>query len=355
MTVNDAPPPDPHEDRLSRARERMATDYEDESSAPRRDRRTPKKALSLTSLLPADKTTRMLTYGAAGLGALLLVGIGGWSLIGHHQSGIPVFGPPAEPIREKPLDPGGMELNGMMPPPVDTEQQGAAHLAPAPEQPNPAALAARYGAAAKDEAPPPAKPATGQDAAHAQGPDAEGDTPEAASAAPGNTNTAADGTAKPLPSEESTTAAPADGDTAAPAKGNDSAIEEPTSEDKAAAGTDTGSKAAATSKPVTTAKPVDKPAAATKVERPAPAVTSGPYGVQLAALNSEDAAHKEWDRLKAISPDLFAGHAPVIEKTMHTNAIFYRLRTRGFDSVASARSFCDSLREHGHACNVLRP
>ncbi|MFT8719546.1 SPOR domain-containing protein [Acetobacter sp.] len=334
MTVNDAPPPDPHEDRLSRARERMATDYDDDLSTPRKGR----KGFALASLLPADKTTRLLTFGAAGLGALLLVGIGGWKLIGHHQGGIPVFGPPAEPIREKPLDPGGMEVNDMMPGPVETEQQGNTKLAPAPEQPNPAALAARYGAAAKDEAPETSKEdvapagAAADKAAPQTGADENGAGPVAGSA---------------LPATEDTTPPPASA-----AKGADSVIEEPAANEPAL------EKEA--EKPAAPVKVRKQPAAATeKAETSAPAehvaATGGPYGVQLAALNSEDAARKEWDRLKAVSPALFAAHTPVIEKTVHTNAIFYRLRTRGFDSIASARAFCDGLREHGHACNVLRP
>ncbi|BCK76836.1 sporulation domain-containing protein [Acetobacter aceti NRIC 0242] len=342
MTEADSPPPNPHEDRLSRARERMATDYDDDPAPPRRNRGT--RAFALGSLLPADKTTRALTYGAVGLGALLLVGVGGWSLIGHHQSGIPVFGPPPEPIREKPLDPGGMELNDMMPPPMETEQQGATHLAPSPEQPDPAALAARYGAAAKEDAPQdaPAKDAAPADEKTAavgsdQAPAAE-DT-----AAPVDPEKAPPG--KGLPSEDSTSAPSAAGNEAPAADAGNGAIEEAPPEAK---------------KPVVpTGRPEAKPVAAkpeaSKATRAVPAATSGPYGVQLAALNSQDAALKEWDRIKSVSPDLLAGRSPVIEKVTHTNAIFYRLRTRGFDSIASARAFCDSLREHGHACNVLRP
>ena len=339
MTVNDAPPPDPHEDRLSRARERMATDYDDDLSSPRNGRKGG-KGFALASLLPADKTTRLLTFGAAGLGALLLMGIGGWKLIGHHQGGIPVFGPPAEPIREKPLDPGGMEVNDMMPGPVETEQQGNTKLAPAPEQPNPAALAARYGAAAKDDAPDTSK--EGVAPAGAPAPDGK-----VASQAGADDNGAPPPSGSTLPTTEDTAPPPANA-----AKGADSVIEEPAPSEPAS------EKQA--EKPAVPAKVRKQPAAATeKAEPPAPsehvAATGGPYGVQLAALNSEDAARKEWDRLKAVSPALFAGHTPVIEKTVHTNAIFYRLRTRGFDSIASARTFCDGLREHGHACNVLRP
>lgn len=351
MTETDSPPPNPHEDRLSRARERMATDYDDDLAPPRRNRSA--RAFSLASFLPADRTTRALTYGAVGLGALLLVGVGGWSLIGHHQSGIPVFGPPPEPIREKPLDPGGMELNDMMPPPMETEQQGATHLAPSPEQPDPAALAARYGAAAKEGAVTEgASPqdATGKNAAPADEKTAAAGGEQAPaseeSGTPVDPEKAAPG--KALPSEDSTTASSSAENEAPAAEAGNGAIEEAAPEAR--------KPAAPTARSTSTeSKPVAEKSETAKAIRAAPAVTSGPYGVQLAALNSQDAALKEWDRIRSASPALLAGRSPVIEKVTHTNAIFYRLRTKGFDSIASARSFCDSLREHGHACNVLRP
>lgn len=360
MTVNDAPPPDPHEDRLNRARgrERMAADYDD---APRPPRAA--KTAGLSSLIPADRTTRLLTFGAAGLGALLLVGIGGWSLIGHRHAGVPVFGPPSGPIREKPLDPGGMDLNGMMPPPVEADASGEAHLAPAPEQPDPAALAAQYGAVARKDAqtgkaaeakptaPPedqaarePAAPADAATGSPAGAPDAlsprqiqEGQSQE------GQTQAASQPVAK------------AADDKAAASQPEDNVIEEP------ATGDDSAKQKAAPSgeeKPSVKTVTKEKPTVVTGTAAPrdsAAPVATGLYGAQLAALNSEDAARKEWERLKEISPDLFAGHTPLIEKTVHTNAIFYRLRTRGFANIAAAQSFCNALREHGHACNVLRP
>ncbi|GBR07651.1 SPOR domain-containing protein [Acetobacter oeni] len=314
MTERDDTPPDPHEDRLNRARERMSADYDD-TPPPRRA--TGRKWWEPGTLLPADPMTRRLTCGAFGLGALLVLGIGGWTLLGHHQSGIPVIGPPAEPVRDKPANPGGMELDGAMAP-ADVPA-GAAHLAPGPEQPDPAALAARYGGKAKEDAgetgtgdentPPAATTGDGKPAAPANTP---------ADEAPGS-DTAKDRPAALPPASETT---PPAGDAALPP-------------------------------PVPSAKNT-APAAAAASEAPVPTAT-GPYGVQLAAVDSEASAYKEWDRIKAISPDLFAGHAPLVEKVVHSNAIFYRLRMRGFDSVAATQAFCVKIRDHGHACNPLRP
>ncbi|NHN86586.1 sporulation protein [Acetobacter musti] len=315
MTERDDTPPDPHADRLSRARERMSMDYDD---PPPSRRETKRKWWELGPALAGDPTTRRLTYGAFGLGALLVLGVGGWTLFGHHQSGIPVIGPPPEPIRDKPADPGGMELDGAMAP-ADVPA-GAARLAPGPEQPDPAALAARYGGKAKEDAgeadSAPAPAAAGDAAAPAQGKEDTGSaTPAAPEAAPASEKAPK---AEPAPVREATLPPPV-----------------PVTKKTASAEADT-------------------PAAPKVPEAPVAAAT-GPYGVQLAAVDSEASAHKEWERVTAISPQLFAGHSPLIEKVVHSNAIFYRLRMRGFDSVAAAQAFCVKIREHGHACNPLRP
>ncbi|MBV1837895.1 SPOR domain-containing protein [Acetobacter estunensis] len=327
MSLNDSSPPDPHADRLNRARtrERLVADYDDEMEPRRPARPKGGKAAALAALLPTDPMTRRLTYGAVGLGALLLVGIGGWSLFGHHQGGIPIYGPPPQPLREKPADPGGMELDGAIPPP--DAPGGAARLAPGPEQPNPEALAAHYGETARSDPPM-------TDRADSSQP------PSSPEALPDTVSTQPQDAAPPQEEPSSDTVAPPSRDDAQP---QPAGAEEDAAPAKAPSRTEAA--AAPKKEPHKVAEASDVPAA----------TSSGPYSVQLAALDSEANAYKEWDRMKAVSPELFAGHRPQIEKVTHTNAIFYRLRTRGFDSMASARAFCDKLREHGHACNPLRP
>ena len=138
------------EERISRARERMSMDYDDKP-APRPATGNKLAGNSrlmelVTSFLGSESGTRRLAYGAAGLGGLLVLGIGGWAVLGHHQSGIPVLGPPPVAMRTKPVDPGGMQLDTLALPEADANVQG--HPVPAPETPNPAALAAQYGAQA---------------------------------------------------------------------------------------------------------------------------------------------------------------------------------------------------------------
>jgi hypothetical protein len=59
-----------------------------------------------------DPDTRRLVMFAGGLGAVLVALIGASSLIGRHAGEIPVVTADSRPIREKPLNPGGMKIDG---------------------------------------------------------------------------------------------------------------------------------------------------------------------------------------------------------------------------------------------------
>ncbi|MFT8777349.1 MAG: SPOR domain-containing protein [Gluconacetobacter liquefaciens] len=296
MSDTDPSGRDPYEDRLNRVRERMSADYGDEEAPPPRKRPTRRAGGMLDGLLGADPTTRRLAYGAAGLGGLLVIGIGGWALLGHHQTGIPVFGPPPGPVRVRPVDPGGMQVLGAEAPSGD--DGAVARLAPGPEQPRPDRLAQQYGQ-------PPATDAATAPAAT---------LPAAASV--------------PAPASPSVSEAPLPTPAANPAP-------------VAAA----PAPAAAQSQPPATLPAAAAPAA------PAP-VAGGRYGVQLAALDSQQAAEKEWARLTQHYPELFGSHTPVIERTERNGAVFFRLRTRGFASIAQATSFCEHVRLNGLACTL---
>jgi SPOR domain len=309
MSDPDSSGRDPYEDRLSRARERMSTDYDDASPPPRArargartagDGRLDRLGGLMGGLLGSDPTTRRLAYGAAGLGGLLVLGIGGWALLGHAPSGIPVLGPPPGPVRVRPVDPGGMQVLGADAPVGD--DGGVARLAPGPEQPRPDQLAQRYG-----------QPPAADGSAGAGGAAVAPASPESAPLSPA-----------PVPASPT---APAAAPVAMPA----------------APPTDTSSVAPG---PASVPAPESAPL-------PAPeAPPDGRYGVQLAALDSQEAAQREWARLVQHYPDLFAGHTPVIERTERNGAVFFRLRTRGFASVAKATSFCEHARLNGLACTL---
>jgi SPOR domain len=97
-----------------------------------------------------DPATRRLALIAGGLGGALLAIIGGWSVMGHRSTVVPVIQADNRPIRVKPENPGGMQIAG-----ANDDMSGGADtnggkLSPPPEAPAPQALLAP---------PPPAVPA----------------------------------------------------------------------------------------------------------------------------------------------------------------------------------------------------
>ncbi|HME20181.1 MAG TPA: SPOR domain-containing protein [Acetobacteraceae bacterium] len=211
-----------------------------------------------------DPATRRLALIAGGLGGVLLAVVGGWSVMGHRSTTVPVVQADSRPMRVKPENPGGMQVAG-----ADEDifsggnRTGDGKLAPPPEVPAPQALSA----------PPPAPPV-------------------AAVPAP---------TAVPVPA-------------ASPAPAKPVAAKPATAPDK-------------------------HPAANGAV-------------VQLAAVQSEDAARSEWQRLSKRMPDLFGQHRPAFSKTEHDGHTLWRVRTGGFADAAQATTFCEKVRAKGAGCSV---
>lgn len=97
--------------------------------------------------------------------------------------------------------------------------------------------------------------------------------------------------------------------------------------------------------------PADATAPATRPE-PAP---GGTIRVQLGALTSEADARGEWDRLARRHADLLGAFRPqVVRFDRDGQATLFRLRTGGFADAASARAFCDQVRERNVPCIVVR-
>ncbi|MFT9220286.1 SPOR domain-containing protein [Gluconobacter oxydans] len=330
-------------------RERLSNDYDDEPPPRRRPAAagSASGAGRLTSVLGNDPATRKLVGGAVGIGVVLLLAVGGWSLMGSHHGGIPIIGPPPGPVKDRPADPGGMQIMGGDDGDTDMTGNGEAHLAPGPEQPDTKALARQYGV-------PPGTPAA--EAPKTDAPKAEGAAPDNApaaqtpaippeAAAPADTGQMSPGTALPATVPEKPqdqAAAPAEAPKAAPPKEAPKKEEAPVHH---------------------AARPVEKPlpapvpdpenvgppkAAAPAAEK---AETSGgTHEVQLGALDSEAAARKEWDSLRHQAPALFAGHTPLFEKTTRGDHTFVRLRIGGFADLKSARAYCVKLHAQSVAC-----
>lgn len=245
-----------------------------------------------------DSGTRKLALVAGGLGALLVLMVGGWSLLGHRPAGIPVLGPPPGPVRVKPADPGGMQLMGAQV--AQTNGPGAQALAPGPEEAAPQALEAQVNAARKADQP--AVPTSTSEAGH---------------------------DATPVPA-----APPIDPESGA---GN-------------------LTRAPLVHAPLDHAPVAMPPAAPEPAPAPdtsdAPAASVGRHAVQLAALDSDQAARAEWTRLAHKAPSLFGGRTPVVVTAARDGKQFFRLRTGGFSSIADATAFCGKVKAAGIACTL---
>ncbi len=239
-----------------------------------------------------DPMTRRLMWIAGGL-AVLLAGVTVlWSATGNRGGPVPVVQADQQPVRVKPDHPGGMQIPGLS---AETGPAAggtsAGRLAPAPETPNPQALASQLRAAAPPR-PPAAVPA-----------------PPAAAAAPL--------AAKPAP-----LAAPLAA-TAIPPRGATATV---VPESRVAAAHDA------------TATPAPGPAGQTQV--------------QLAAVGSEAAARHEWDRLAHRMPDVLGARHPTFSKIEHAGHTLWRVRTGTFGTEAEASQFCQKVRAKGAGCMV---
>ena len=91
--------------------------------------------------------------------------------------------------------------------------------------------------------------------------------------------------------------------------------------------------------------------AAAPAARPvAPAV--GSTLVQLAAVESEQGAQAEWQRLAKRIPDMLGDKRPVVQRAERDGKPVWRVRTGGFTDMADATSFCARLRAKGAPCTI---
>jgi hypothetical protein len=219
------------------------------------------------------------------------------TLTSHRNGAVPVVEADSRPIRVKPENPGGMQIDAAE---NDVFSGGSgtanAKLSAEAEAPNPNGL----------QALPRSKPK------------AAALTATAPAAAP----SAAASAAPPAPAKPAVVAA------------------EPPAAAKPAPATASAPVAA---KPTVVASAVP----ATKT-----AASAHAAAVQLAALTTEQAAKEEWQKLARQMPDAFGSRQPTITKVEHDGRTFWRLRTAGFADVAQARAFCDKVRAKGGGCSV---
>ncbi len=259
-----------------------------------------------------DPNTKRMALIAAGLGGGLLLVVGAWSMIAPHHAGIPVVQADSRPLREKPVNKGGLNVIGADEQGLSSDTVGKAVVAPAPEAP---ALAALQAADAPKPAPVPAAPP----APLAEVPKVTPlpDVPSTALAARALPDV------KPIPSQAQPVPQPA----------QRVALTAPTAP-----------------APVVMPPP---PHPVPHVEaRPAPVI--GGHQVQLAAVASQEAAQAEWQRLARKYPALLGNRRLEVSRFDRDGHVFWRVRTGGFADSASASAFCNQVKAKGAACEVPR-
>ena len=239
---------------------------------------------------PATKRLAIIGGGIAGV--LLLIG-GAWSLTGHHAGGVPVVLADSRPLRTKPVNAGGMQVEGQNDAILSGAADGKDSMAPPPEAPDPQAL----------------KQQAAQQLAVKQ------------TAAAAETPTVPLGPVQPVSASSAAPSAPPLPVAAMP--------EQP---------------------PARPAAPIKRVNATGE----SLSTLGGRAAVQLAALGSEQSAMLEWQRLTHRMPDLLGGRAPSVQKTEAHGKTFYRLRTGGFTDIAQATAFCQEVRAKGGGCELAR-
>jgi hypothetical protein len=260
----------------------------------------------------AAEARRML-WAAGGVGAVLVVGLAAYFVAaGGGAESVPVIQAAAGPVKVRPTDPGGLAVNTQTSALLGgSGAAGDTSLAPAPEAPDPAALAA----AAQQEQAPPAAATPASDA----------------SAAAAATVAAVPAPPPPAPAQPAAVSVPSVPETPAASDTEKTAMNIPP--------------------PSSGAAQVHNLAE----EYNPPAARSDDHGhvrVQLAALDSRDAAWHEWDHLTHRMPALFDGRHPIFVEAHVNGHTYWRVRTAGFASVSEATRFCDDVHAQGGACTV---
>lgn len=265
---------------------------------------------AFAAILGHDPATRKLMGFALALVVILLLVAGIWSLFGQRHQGIPVIGPPAFAVKERPADPGGMQIMSDDTAHSDVTGKGAVHLAPPPEQPDARVLARREDPPAQNTSTAPPH--------------------EEASSSPSPRSAGA--TAEPsAPSHHDVPSQPV-----SPSAAGSPASEHPASPPVSAPD----------EKPVRAQQRTD----AQSSSRAQDTKDKGRYQVQLGALDSQAKAERAWASFRAKAADIVEGHTPRYQPVSRDGKNFVRLRVGGFPDFKSARLFCARLHAQSLAC-----
>ncbi|QCE33608.1 hypothetical protein FAI41_08460 [Acetobacteraceae bacterium] len=262
--------------------------------------------------------------------ALLILGLTVWRFVSSSKKDlIPVISPPAGPVRERPADPGGLQIMSDDFGGIEDEKGKDVRLAPPPEAPDRHLLEEQHEAAERHRieeekrlALEKERQAKAEEAAKAQVQEAQKNLQER----------------KRHEQEE----AKHQKQEAVQAHAQAQA-EKVKKEDQAIAGAlDLDSR-------------ISNLAAQNK-ESSLPSSESmggGHWQVQFAAYSSKADATAKWAEFVRKDSDDFQGHRPLITETLKNGHLYIRLRTDGFRSAADAKRFCQAVTESTIPCTPI--
>jgi hypothetical protein len=311
----------------------------------------------------AGSSRRPLRYGLIMMLALLGLGYGGYQLLGGNAtavdpSALPLIAAESSPVREKPRDPGGMEVPNqdalIYQELLGRKPEAEATVASPVEAPVKVAEQIQQPAAA------PAKEVGQGDGAG----DAKSDDQNAVNAVKSDVKATA--TAAATAAVAAVTAAAQETAAAsAPAAGNsvtNTAAKVETPSAAAPAKTANPNGTVAQEKPqdkLTKAKPAPKAketaskASSSLVLPDSKAVVRQPLRLQLAAVRSQEDAQAEWQRLQGKFMNLREYALDVRPLDKPAGAYRYRVLAGPIPDRATANQVCQSLKTSKQACNVV--
>lgn len=81
----------------------------------------------------------------------------------------------------------------------------------------------------------------------------------------------------------------------------------------------------------------------------------GEFLVQISAVRTQAAADEAWQRVSSRHPDIFSGAQKLIERAdLGADGIFFRVRAGRFATRADAGEFCESYKQAGGDCIIIR-
>ena len=108
--------------------------------------------------------------------------------------------------------------------------------------------------------------------------------------------------------------------------------------------------AAASTTTATATRPPQPPA--TSATASSPSTKTGGTRLQLGSVHSEDAARREWDRIKRTNSDLLGSlSATPVRADLGDKGVFYRIQT---GPIADADRICGELKQRNIGCIIAR-